>query len=258
MTQASQIDSLREQGFVVVRGFADAAMVSALRGVAQRHLDQAIEPIEYEADLRYPGAPGSIAMVTTGFPAWLRIGHFLNLFFMAFIIRAGVQILADHPRLYWRRDCTPGTEWFRFQKDVPTGRIWTAKDDSVTIPGWLGIPGIRHSIGLARWWHFSVNMLWTLNGIAIYVLLGIAALAIDRRALLVSALAYVLYAMNQLFETFGAVRLNIALTALVIGSALLLLSAFWHQARAAIVDKLPDGLRGYLPATGKGVSPLPA
>jgi len=41
----------------------------------------------------------------------------------------------------------------------------------VTIPGWLGIPGIRHSIGLARWWHFSVNTLWMLNGIAIYILL---------------------------------------------------------------------------------------
>lgn len=59
MTQASQIDQLREQGFVVVRGFADAAAVSALRAVAQRHLDQAIEPIEYEADLAYPGAPAS-------------------------------------------------------------------------------------------------------------------------------------------------------------------------------------------------------
>lgn len=59
MTQASQIASLREQGFVVVRGFADAAAVSALREVAQRHLDQAIEPIEYEADLAYPGAPAS-------------------------------------------------------------------------------------------------------------------------------------------------------------------------------------------------------
>ena len=96
--------------------------------------------------VRYPGIPQSIA-VTTGFPIWLRLLHFLNLFFMAFIIRAGVQILADHPRLYWKRDCTPGTEWFRFQKAVPTGRIWTAKDDSVTIPSWLGIPGIRHSIG---------------------------------------------------------------------------------------------------------------
>jgi sulfoxide reductase catalytic subunit YedY len=119
----------------------------------------------------YPGAPASAAVVTSGFPVWLRVNHFLNLFFMAFIIRAGVQILADHPRLYWHRDCTPGTDWFRFQKPVPTGRVWTAKDDSVTIPGWLGIPGIRHSIGLARWWHFSVNTLWVLNGIAIYVML---------------------------------------------------------------------------------------
>ena len=121
--------------------------------------------------VRYPGVPASAHAVMSGFPAWLRLTHFLNLFFMAFIIRAGIQILADHPRLYWHRDCTPGTDWFRFQKPVPTGRFWTAKDDSVTIPGWLGIPGIRHSIGLARWWHFSVNTLWTLNGIAIYVLL---------------------------------------------------------------------------------------
>ena len=59
MTQAGQIATLREQGFVVVRGFADAATVSALREVSLRHLAQAIEPIEYEADLRYPGAPAS-------------------------------------------------------------------------------------------------------------------------------------------------------------------------------------------------------
>jgi hypothetical protein len=90
--------------------------------------------------------------------------------------------------------------------------------------------------------------------IAIYTALGIAALAIDRRALLVSALAYVLFALNELFEQFGAVSLNIALTALVIGSALLLLSAFWHQARAAVVSRLPGSLRGHLPA----LSPQPA
>ena len=121
--------------------------------------------------LRYPGVPRSAVAVTTGFPGWLRLLHFLNLFFMVFIIRAGVQILADHPRLYWQRDCTPGTEWFRFQKKVPTDRIWTSKDDSVTLPGWLGIPGIRHSIGLARWWHFSTTLLWMINGVAFYVLL---------------------------------------------------------------------------------------
>ena len=83
--------------------------------------------------------------------------------------------------------------------------------------------------------------------IVLYLLLGVTALAIDRRALLVSALAYVLFALAELFKRFGAVELNVALTALVIGSALLLLSAFWHQARAAVVKPLPDGLREHLP-----------
>ena len=95
--------------------------------------------------------------------------------------------------------------------------------------------------------------------ILLYVALAITALAIDRRALLVSALAYVLFALNRLFETVGAVQLNVALTALVIGSALLLLSAFWHQARAAIVTRLPGGLQSHLPVLGEvGLSPRPA
>jgi hypothetical protein len=94
--------------------------------------------------------------------------------------------------------------------------------------------------------------------IALYVALGLTALAIDRRALLVSALAYVLFALNRLFETVGAVELNVALTALVIGSALLLLSAFWHQARAAIVTRLPAALRGKLPTLGERLTPRPA
>ena len=83
--------------------------------------------------------------------------------------------------------------------------------------------------------------------IALYVVIGMTALAVDRRALLVSALAYVLYALSELFRQFGAVELNVALTALVIGSALLLLSAFWHQARTAIVKPLPESLRERLP-----------
>ena len=83
--------------------------------------------------------------------------------------------------------------------------------------------------------------------VGLYVVLGLVSLAIDRRALLVSSLAYVLYALNSLFETYGAVELSVALTALVIGSALLLLSAFWASARRAVVLPLPDGLQGRLP-----------
>ena len=127
-------------------------------------------PAVQEFIRHYPGDTSS-PPVTSGFPFWLRAQHFLNSFFMLFIIRAGIQILADHPRLYFRRDSTPGTEWFRFQHDVPQDRLWTSKDDSVTIPGWLGIPGVRHSVGLARWWHFTFDLLWVINGLIYYVLL---------------------------------------------------------------------------------------
>ncbi len=86
--------------------------------------------------------------------------------------------------------------------------------------------------------------------VALYLGFGLIALAVDRRALLVSALAYVLFAMTQLFQEFGAVELSIALTALVIGSALLLLSAFWHTARGWVVGVLPQSVRDLVPAAG--------
>ena len=84
--------------------------------------------------------------------------------------------------------------------------------------------------------------------IGLYMLFGFVALAIDRRAMLVSALAYVLFAMTQLFREFGAVELNVALTALVIGSALLLLSAFWQHARRLVLGVLPESMRTMVPA----------
>jgi hypothetical protein len=83
--------------------------------------------------------------------------------------------------------------------------------------------------------------------VLLYVVLAVVALAIDRRALLVSALAYVLWAINALFQQSGAVELSVALTALVIGSALLLLSAFWPNARRLVVAPLPEGLQATLP-----------
>ncbi len=89
--------------------------------------------------------------------------------------------------------------------------------------------------------------------VVLYVLLGLTALTIDRRALLVSGLAYVLWALSDLFKRFGAIELNVALTALIIGSTLLLLSAFWHQAREAVVKPLPDGLRARLPVLDRPV-----
>jgi methionine sulfoxide reductase catalytic subunit len=106
-----------------------------------------------------------------GLPAWARWQHFFNLFFMLFILRSGLQILSDHPRLYWTRHCTPGRDWFRVPKPVPADPLWTAKQDSISLPGQVGLPGVRHSIGLARRWHLGMNTLWLLNGLIFYLLL---------------------------------------------------------------------------------------
>jgi len=83
--------------------------------------------------------------------------------------------------------------------------------------------------------------------IVIYLILAVVALAVDRRALLVSALFYVVYAMAALFKAAGTLSASFALTGLVIGAALLLLSAFWHKARALVVGLFPAGLRARLP-----------
>lgn len=72
----------------------------------------------------------------------------------------------------------------------------------------------------------------------LYLGFGFVALAVDRRALLVSSLAYVLYALYAVFQRAGVVELSAALTALVIGSALLSLSAFWQPMRRWVVGSL--------------------
>ena len=84
--------------------------------------------------------------------------------------------------------------------------------------------------------------------LALYVVFGLVALAVDRRALLVSSLVYVLYALSSLFKQFGAISLNVAFTALLIGGTLLLLSAFWHPLRRRVVLMLPPDLQAKLPA----------
>ncbi len=120
---------------------------------------------------QYPGLSELPPGTPVGFPVWLEWQHFLNLFFMLFIIRSGITVLADHPRLYWTRNSTPGKDWFRIQKPVPTAPLYTAKEDSITLPNGVGLPGRRHSIGLARWWHLGIDTLWLANGIVFYILI---------------------------------------------------------------------------------------
>jgi hypothetical protein len=88
-----------------------------------------------------------------------------------------------------------------------------------------------------------------LGVLTVYFVFALIALAVDRRALLVSALAYVIAALYGLLHEFGTVSSAMALTTLLIGSALLALSIFWAPLRRLFVHLLPPAWQQKLPIT---------
>jgi DMSO/TMAO reductase YedYZ molybdopterin-dependent catalytic subunit/thiosulfate reductase cytochrome b subunit len=105
---------------------------------------------------------------------WLRATHYLNILFMSFMIRSGIEILSAHPKLYWNDDCTPGSEWLSFtRKKLPEDRLWTSMDEEVGWSPWLALPG-RTNLGLGRHWHFFTLLGWILTGVVYVVLLFVA------------------------------------------------------------------------------------
>lgn len=125
------------------------------------------------------GLPGIVlppetgtSSIPHGFPLWLRLCHFLNFCFVTMLIRSGLSILMDHPRLYFNDHCTPGTEWIRLTPlKVPVDRLWTAKADARYLSPLVGTPGYRHTIGIARVWHFINVHGFILTGVCYYAFL---------------------------------------------------------------------------------------
>ena len=59
MFSADECAQFRRDGFIVVRALADAKRVAQLRACAQAQLAAARPPLEFEADVGYPGAPAA-------------------------------------------------------------------------------------------------------------------------------------------------------------------------------------------------------
>src|SRR5947209_20538408 len=105
-----------------------------------------------------------MVIASLGFPAWLRVTHFINLLFIGLLIRSGLQILGAHPRLYWQDGCNPDKAWFTFtKKKVPKDKLYTSMDDEVPVTPLLALPG-EDNLGLGRHWHFFSVIFWVLNG----------------------------------------------------------------------------------------------
>ncbi len=102
------------------------------------------------------------------FPISIVILHLINLFCLILLIRSGVQILYDHPKLYWTDDTTDDNHWLRFGKKImPKDKLWTSLDEAED-PGKLALPGGTHNLGAARHWHFTTAIIWVVTGL-IYV-----------------------------------------------------------------------------------------
>jgi phytanoyl-CoA hydroxylase len=57
---SAQLAQFNEQGYLILPGMVDHASCGAMLQVTQQHLRSAIPPVEYEADVGYPGAPASL------------------------------------------------------------------------------------------------------------------------------------------------------------------------------------------------------
>ncbi len=106
------------------------------------------------------------------FPYWIRFAHFINIIFITMLIRSGIEILSSLPKLYWKDDAIPGTEWIKFtkKKDPPKDKLWISLEEEENFSPWLALPGHKN-LGLGRHWHFFSAIFWGINGIAYYVLL---------------------------------------------------------------------------------------
>lgn len=95
----------------------------------------------------------------------------------------------------------------------------------------------------------EVGIMQALLTILVYLVLAGVSLVIDRRALMVSALSYVIYVFSALLNSYGLVSVSTALIGLVVGSGLLLLAVFWHPLRGWLVNLMPQRLSTAVPGT---------
>ena len=114
----------------------------------------------------------------------------------------------------------------------------------------LSAPLIIHPIfsatGILQGNDSIINMLIVL---ALYFIMTVISITVDRRAFMVSSLAYVIYALSSVIEQYGGIGYSFASTGAFMGFMLLLLSAYWHKVRLLVVNKLPNKIQLLVPST---------
>ena len=183
----------------------------------------------FRVPITIAAATGALVVVVVGTLAYF-YPHKLTLFaYFGFICGLLVFSLA----MYWDRK---DLERIRYHADVA---FWL---HLLAAP--LMVHSVFYILGI-----FDGNMplINLLSVVVLYMALTFVSIMIDRRAFMVSALAYVIYALSQLFQSIGQDVFSLAITGAFIGLALLLLSAFWRSVRKASLSVLPNSIRMHLP-----------
>ena len=117
----------------------------------------------------------------------------------------------------------------------------------------LAAPLIVHSIvyPLLRESALSTNTAVAI--VTLFAALTFIALAVDRRALLVSSLLYLGYASAQILTWSGIGTESVGFAVLIVGGTVLALSVAWQPMRRIVLLILPQALRNLVPPAAKHI-----
>lgn len=134
--------------------------------------------------------------------------------------------------------------------DLSDPRRRTLRSDNAFWLHLVAAPMIVHSLValLVEHGRTNFNTQDSLVVIAIVVALGVVALIIDRRALLVAGLGYLGFAVAQLLVAADLAQSGVlAATLLFVGAAVVILGAGWRPIRGALLRLVGEPLRRRLP-----------
>jgi hypothetical protein len=117
----------------------------------------------------------------------------------------------------------------------------------------LAAPLIVHSIVYPLLNENALNTGAAIAILSLFAGLSIVALAIDRRALLVSSLLYLGYASSQILTWSGVAFENLGFSVLIVGGTVLVLSVAWQPLRRIVLQILPAAIRDLVPPAAKSI-----
>ena len=242
---------------VLLVAFAASVFLAVFQGIAALPGDSALPFLLHLDAAKEPWALIAAAMVTVG-AAWLHYGRFrvpitfaagtaaLVVAFLGLVYLLSPAFVEEFWRLLLLL-CGLSVFALALRFDLSDPQRLTRRTDIAFWLHMLAAPLIVHSL---------IGGLWAAGGagqgsawiiLLVFAGLGLVALLVDRRAILVSGLSYAGFAFGTLVARSVDAESVVPLTLLALGSLILLLSAGWHALRRLALGALPLGLARRLP-----------